>query len=146
MLELFDTVPTAAGGFVNASTRAFVGTGESVLIPGFVISGTGTVKLLLRAAGPALAAFGVTGTLADPQISLFSSASSAAIATNDNWSSASNAAAISAAAVTAGAFAFTAGSRDAAALVDLSAGSYTATVSGVGATTGTALVEIYVVQ
>ena len=148
LLEVYDADSAASptARLVNASTRAFVGTGESVLIPGFVISGTGTVRLLLRAAGPALAAFGVTGTLADPQISLFSSASSAAIATNDNWSSASNAAAISAAAVTAGAFAFTAGSRDAAALVDLSAGSYTATVSGVGATTGTALVEIYVVQ
>jgi hypothetical protein len=78
-------------------------------------------------------------------MALFSSASTTALATNDNWSSATNAAAIAAAAASAGAFAFTAGSRDAAVLVELSAGSYTATVSGVGATTGTALVELYVV-
>lgn len=147
LLEVYDadssTTPTAR--LINASTRAFVGTGESVLIPGFVISGTGTVKLLIRAAGPALAAFGVTGTLADPQISLFAAGSSAAIATNDNWSTAGNATAVAAAATNAGAFAFSSGSSDAALLVDLSAGSYTATVSGGGGTTGTALVEIYVV-
>ena len=147
LLETYDADTAAAPTvrLINASTRAFVGTGESVLIPGFVIAGTGTVKLLIRAAGPALAAFGVTGTLADPQMALFSSASTTALATNDNWSSATNAAAIAAAASSAGAFAFTSGSRDAAVLVELSAGSYTATVSGVGATTGTALVELYVV-
>ncbi|MBI5771404.1 MAG: YHYH protein [Verrucomicrobia bacterium] len=148
LLELYDadSISSTGATLVNASTRAFVGTGESVLIPGFVISGSGTVKVLLRAAGPALASFGVTGALADPQISLYSSASTTALATNDNWSTATNAAAISAAATSAGAFAFPSGSRDAALLVDLSAGNYTATVSGVGATTGTALVEIYVVQ
>jgi hypothetical protein len=147
LVECYDGAPTdTAARLINASTRAFVGTGESVLIPGFVISGTGTVKLLLRAAGPALTAFGVTGTLADPQLSLFSAGNSTALATNDNWSSAANAAAITAAAANAGAFAFTVGSRDAAVLVDLSAGNYTATVSGVGGITGTALVEIYVVQ
>ncbi|MBI5771403.1 MAG: arylsulfatase [Verrucomicrobia bacterium] len=146
LLETYDADATASSAaLVNASTRAFVGTGESVLIPGFVISGSGTVKVLLRAAGPALASFGVTGTVADPQIALFSSTSTTALATNDNWSTAANAAAISAAAASAGAFAFPSGSRDAALLVELSAGNYTATVSGVGNTTGTALVEIYTV-
>lgn len=148
LLEVYDADSAASptARLVNASTRAFVGTGESVLIPGFVISGSGTVRLLIRAAGPALAAFGVTGALADPQISLFSSLSPTALATNDNWSSATNAGAIAAAAASAGAFTFSSGSRDAALLVDLSAGSYTATVSGVGATTGTALVELYAVN
>lgn len=147
LLEVYDAEPaeSPAARLVNASTRAFVGPGESVLIPGFVISGTGTVKLLVRAAGPALAAFGVTGTLADPQIALFAAGNSPALAANDNWSGATNAAAISAAAASAGAFAFANGSRDAAVLVDLPAGNYTAIVSGVGNATGTALVEIYVV-
>ncbi|MEY2879600.1 MAG: hypothetical protein RLZZ15_1980, partial [Verrucomicrobiota bacterium] len=140
LLEVYDadTATTPTARLINASTRAFVGTGEQVLIPGFVVSGTGTVKLLLRAAGPALTPFGVTGVLADPQLSLFSSASTTALATNDNWSSATNATAIAAAAASAGAFAFTSGSRDAALLVELPAGNYTATVSGVGGTTGTA--------
>lgn len=145
LLEVYDADGDVAGAtFVNASTRAFVGTGESVLIPGFVVSGTGTVKLLIRAVGPTLANFGVAGALLDPQIALQSGTSS--VAANDNWSSGTNAAAIAAAATQAGAFALADGSRDAALLVDLGAGAYTATVSGVGNATGTALVEIYVLN
>jgi hypothetical protein len=144
LLETYDTDPNATSPvLVNASTRAFVGTGENVLIPGFVVSGPGTVKLLIRAAGPALAGFGLSGVLTDPQITLYSGAN--AIGSNDNWSSATNATEVAAAAASAGAFAFATGSKDAALLVTLGAGSYSATVSGVGNTTGTALVEIYVV-
>ena len=145
LLEVYDADSSAATArLVNASTRAFVGTGDSVLIPGFVISGTGSVKLLIRAAGPALAALGVSGALADPQITLYSGTT--VVGTNDNWSTATNAGEISTAATSVGAFAFASGSRDSALLVTLPAGSYTASVSGVGGTTGTALVEIYVVQ
>ncbi len=128
---------------INASARAFVGAGDAVLIPGFVISGTGTVKLLVRAVGPGLTAFGVSGAIADPQLTLYQD--STVIATNDNWSTAANAAEVASAAAASGAFSLVAGSRDAALLVTLPAGAYTANVSGVGGTTGTALVEIYVV-
>lgn len=145
LLETYDTDPGATSPvLINASTRAFVGTGENVLIPGFVVSGPGTVKLLIRAAGPALASFGLTGLLADPQITLYAGAN--AIGTNDNWSTAANAFEIASATINSGAFAFANGSKDAALLVTLGAGSYSATVSGIGGTTGTALVEIYVVQ
>ncbi|MEO6244979.1 MAG: YHYH protein, partial [Opitutaceae bacterium] len=146
LLEVYDadstTSPTAT--LINASTRAFVGTGESVLIPGFVISGTGSVRLLIRAAGPALTPLGVSGALADPQITLYSGPTP--IATNDNWSSAGNAVQVAAAATSSGAFAFASGSKDAALLVDLGAGNYTAAVNGAGGTTGTALIELYVVN
>jgi hypothetical protein len=145
LLELYDASSSTDGPtLVNASTRAFVGSGDQVLIPGFVVSGTGTVKLLVRAVGPTLANFGVTGTLADPQITLYRG--STVVATNDNWSSAANAAEIASTATQVGAFALTSGSRDAAVLTTLEAGSYTAVVSGVASTTGTALVELYVVQ
>lgn len=144
LLELYDAASGAAGpAIVNASTRAFVGTGDQVLIPGFVVSGTGTVKLLVRAVGPTLGGFGVTGALADPQLTLFQGTT--VIATNDNWGSAGNANEIATAAAQVGAFTLTGTSRDAALLVNLPAGNYTATVSGVGATTGTALVELYLV-
>ncbi len=142
LLEVYDTdTGTPASRLVNASTRAFVGTGSEVLIPGFVVSGTGTVRLLIRAVGPTLASFGVAGALADPQLTLYSGAT--AVATNDNWATAANAEAVAAAATTAGAFALANGSRDAALLVDLPAGAYTANVSGAGGTTGTALFELY---
>jgi hypothetical protein len=144
LLEVYDASgSTDNPSLVNASTRAFVGTGDQVLIPGFVISGTGSVKLLVRAVGPTLANFGVTGTLTDPQITLYRG--STVVAANDNWSSAANSAEIASAAAQSGAFALASGSRDAALLATLEVGSYTAVVSGVGNASGTALVEIYVV-
>ena len=143
ILEIYDASTSTTSSVVNASTRAFVGTGDSVLIPGFVVSGTGSLRLLIRAVGPTLANFGVTGALADPTLTLYRGTT--ALATNDNWGSATNAAEISATAAAVAAFALPAGSRDAALVTTLPAGSYTAIVSGVGNTTGTALVELYVV-
>ncbi len=140
LLEVYDA-GSGAGGIVNASTRAFVGTGEAVLIPGFVVGGSGALRLLVRAVGPGLAAFGVAGALADPTLTVFRDG--AAVATNDNWSAATNSAEIAAAAANTGAFALALGSRDAAVLITLAPGAYTAVVSGVGGSTGTALVEVY---
>ena len=142
LLEVYDGAPQTGPSIVNASTRAFVGTGDSVLIPGFVIGGSGSLRLLIRAVGPTLTSFGVGDALADPTITLFRG--STAMASNDNWSSASNATEVASSAVIAGAFSMPVGSRDAALVVTLSSGSYSAVISGVGNTTGTALVELYV--
>ena len=144
LIECYDGAPADTSvRLVNASARAFAGTGDDVLIPGFVIAGEGTVRLLVRAVGPGLAAFGVPGALADPQLTLYKS--SEVLATNDNWSDAANPAEIVNATVAAGGFALVSGSKDAALVVTLGAGAYTALVSGVGGTTGTALVEVYLV-
>jgi len=144
LLEVYDgEVANATAWFANASTRAFVGTGEGALIPGFAVAGTGQVRLLIRAIGPTLSEFGVSGVLADPELTLFTGPT--AIGANDNWGAAANASDVAAAARQAGAFALPANSRDAALLVALRAGSYTARVAGIGGATGTALVEIYVV-
>ncbi len=126
---------------INLSCRARVGTGGDILIPGLVISGTAPKTLLVRGVGPTLASFGVTGELADPNLTVFSGSS--AIATNNDWSSGPNTAALVAAASETGAFALPNGSRDAALIVTLNPGSYTVQVAGVGGTTGVALVEIY---
>jgi hypothetical protein len=143
LLEVYDGSTATTAAVLNASTRAYVGTGEGVLIPGFVIGGTGTLRLLIRAVGPGLAGFGVEGTLADPQLTLFGG--STALATNDNWSLAANSAEIATTATAVGAFALAVGSKDAVILTTLTPGAYTAVVSGVGNATGTALVELYVV-
>ncbi len=143
LLEVYDAASSSAVKVVNASTRAFVGTGDSVLIPGFVIGGTGALRLLVRAIGPGLANFNLSGVLADPTLTLYSGAT--VLATNDNWSSAANATEIAATAAAVGAFALTSGSKDAALLVTLPPGAYTAVVSGVANSTGTALVELYTV-
>lgn len=125
----------------NISTRGLVSPGDNALIAGFVVRGNSAKTLLVRAAGPALTAFGLTGTLARPQLQIFQGSS--VLVTNTGWSSAGNAAAITTASNTAGAFAFVPNSADSAALLALSPGAYTAVVSGVNATGGIALVEVY---
>jgi hypothetical protein len=124
----------------NVSTRGFVGTGANALVPGFVIGGGGPLQLLIRAVGPGLAPFGVTGVLADPQITVVSQGGGTSIAANDNWGGDTT---LRSAFAAAGAFGLALDSRDAAVLVRLPPGGYTVVVSGVGNTTGTALVEIY---
>jgi N-acetylneuraminic acid mutarotase len=126
---------------VNLSARAAVGTGPDVLIAGFVVGGTGTQRLLVRATGPALTAFGVAGALADPVLTVFRDTME--LAANDNWWTAANAAQVMAAAVATGAFPFGFESRDAALLVTLPPGAYSAVVAGVGGIRGAALVELY---
>ncbi|MBM3854194.1 MAG: hypothetical protein FJ399_13725, partial [Verrucomicrobia bacterium] len=127
----------------NLSTRAQVGTGADVLVVGFNVGPGGEQTMLIRAAGPALAGFGVTGFLADPKLEVFSGATK--IGENDNWGTAVGpATAVTAANFTAtGAFAFPPGSRDAAFIGRFAPGSYSAQVSGINGTTGVALVEVY---
>ncbi len=127
---------------VNISTRAFVGTGEARAIPGFVIGGTGSKDLLIRAVGPTLAPFGVMEPLADPVLTLYDKAD-LAFETRDDWSSGADAAQIEATAAIVGAFALPAGSTDAAIVMSLSPDRFTAGVTGKADATGISLVEIY---
>jgi len=130
----------AAARVINVSTRGVV-TADG-LTPGFVIGGSAPKLLLIRAVGPTLASFGVGGTLADPTLALFPLGRDFAVAANNDWSTAGTAE-LSAAFAQAGAFALPVGSRDAAVLVTLPAGTYTVQVSGANSGTGEALVEIY---
>jgi hypothetical protein len=148
MVSSYATLSISAGSpvaqrLVNLSTRSIVGTGDQIQIAGFVVSGTKPKTVLLRASGPALAGFGVSGTLADPVLSLFD-ADNKQVATNDDWSSdATKAAVIATAASNTGAFAWTKGSKDAAILITLQPGRYTAQIAGKDAGTGIALIEVY---
>ena len=139
--EIYDATPAPSftnttPRLLNVSVRKHLGTG---LTAGFVLGGSSPTKVLIRAIGPGLAAFGVPDTVVDPQLTLFNS-SSARIDSNDNWG---DTAALTAAFTSVGAFALPASSRDAALLVSLSPGSYSVQVSGVNNTTGVALVEVY---
>lgn len=124
---------------MNTSARAQVGVGDRILIPGTVISGIGSRRLLIRAIGPSLAQFGVTGLLANPIVAVMSG--STAIAINDDWSTSSNAVEISNASTQVNAFPLALGSKDSAVIVTLAPGSYTIQVSGSDGGAGTALVE-----
>jgi hypothetical protein len=132
------------GHLINISTRASVGTGADILIGGFVIGGTQATPLLIRAVGPSLSQFGVSGTLSQPILSIYDSNGNL-VAVNIGWSngSSADAVAIAGAATSTGAFALTPGSADSAVYVNLSPGSYTAQVTGENGSTGIALVEVY---
>ena len=140
--ELYDSTPfvsmtTASPRLINVSVLKHLGTSLTV---GFVIDGTGPKRVLIRAVGPTIGAapFNVPGAVADPQLTLFSGQTS--IGTNDNWG---GTAPLTEAFAQVGAFALPAGSRDAAVLATLAPGNYTVQVSGVGGTTGVAIVEVY---
>lgn len=138
------TVTTSGSSrLVNLSTRARVGTGDDVLIPGFVVSGTGSKSLLVRGVGPRLGMpqFNVPGVLADPAMEL--KVGSFTVLANDDWGQFSDQAALAAATSESGAFSLGASTKDAAMLVTVSPALYTVVTSGVGGTTGVALVELY---
>jgi hypothetical protein len=143
-VALAEVYEVSASGtrLANISTRAQVGTGGNIIIPGFVISGSGTDQLLVRADGPSLTQFGVSGVLAQPSLSVYNGAGTV-IASNTGWGTSSNPALLASTAAAVGAFAFASGSADSAQIVNLSAGAYTIQVSGVNGTTGVALAEVY---
>ncbi len=133
----------SAGQFSTLAVRGTAGTGNATLIAGFMIEGA-MKQVLVRAVGPRLEGFGVSGALADPRIVVFDSAGRT-VAENDNWSAVgdSDTELITAAAAKAGTFPLAPGSRDSAVLRVLAPGAYTVHVSGVGGATGIALLEVY---
>ncbi len=143
LVEAYDTTggPPAAARLINLSTRGDAGTGDNALIAGFVLGGTQPRRVLLRAIGPSLAAFNLTGTLADPVLTLFRGGTRLAI--NDDWEISRSSAAIAATAQRVGAFALRAASLDAALLVTLAPGAYTAIITSADGGTGLALIEVY---
>lgn len=142
LAEIYDADgPNSPVRLINVSTLGRV-TADG-LTPGFVIGGTAPKQLLIRAVGPTLTAFNVTGELADPQLTIYPLGLDIAIARNNDWQDDGQGNTLQAAFKAAGAFDLTTGSRDAAVLVRLPPGAYTAVASGVGGTTGQALVEVY---
>jgi hypothetical protein len=129
------------GRLGNISVNSNFAVGQ-LLTVGFVTGGagtSGTQTLLIRADGPTLATFGLTGVMADPNLKVIPLGQSVATSSNDNWGT--NSAAVTAADSATGAFPLSNGSLDAAEVATLSAGGYTVQVSGTGA--GTALTELY---
>jgi len=118
------------------STRGSVGTGDNVLISGFVIGDVDSATVVVRALGPSLAAYGVSGVLSDPTLTIYDSKGSV-IASNDNWEVDPNAILVQKNRLTPpSAF-------ESALVLHLPAGAYTAIVRGVNDGTGVALAEVY---
>jgi hypothetical protein len=140
---------TATGGsrLLNLSTRAWCGTGDQVLIPGFVTAGADDAQVLIRAVGPTLAQapFSIGGTLPDPRLSLrrWNGVSYTELAANTDWGRIANLPALLLGFSSVSAFDLPAGSRDAALLTALSPGQHTVIVEDEARRTGITLVEIY---
>ncbi len=152
LAEVYDATPPgtytlASPRLINVSARDEVGSGGNILIAGFVIGGTTSKTVLIRGSGPALAQFGLSGVLPDPQIELFQSnadGTSTLIQADTGWGGDTQ---IAATAASVGAFSWgTSATADSAVLITLPPGSYTAEVSGASGDTGLALVEVYDVQ
>jgi outer membrane protein assembly factor BamB len=148
LAEAYDAVGgDPSGRLVNVSTRSQVGMGADALFAGVVLSGTGRSRLLMRAVGPGLTQFGVTNVLARPTMSVFAQGAGGQpqlIRTNTGWTTDGYAYDLAVAAQTVAAFPLSASSADCAAVVTVEPGNYTIQISGVGSTTGEALVEIYI--
>jgi alkaline phosphatase len=136
------TQRTATDRLINLSSRAAVGTGGDAMINGFVLTGDVPHRLLLRGVGPSLVLVGISNALHDPMIEL-RNAAGALVDANDNWESNDNVSAIRDTSVQVGAFPLTPGSRDAALLISLPAGSYSVKLFGADGGSGLGLLEIY---
>ena len=146
LAEIYDASVNASGEYqrlINISAGGEAGIGENVLICGFVVTGNAPKRVLIRGIGPALAAFGVSGVLVDPRLRVYQD--NQLIGDNDNWSAvATDATAVALAARATGAFTLGNASKDAALILTLAPGAYTAQVaSSDGISSGAALVEIY---
>lgn len=131
------------GTMISLSTRGRVGDGDDKLIAGIFVSGILPKRILVRAAGPALGPMGVADPLPDPRFDVVDRFGTI-VASNDNWSSSSDPAAVESARLRSGGFVFASGSTDAAEIVSLPPGGYTIVVeSADGSTSGVSLVEAY---
>ena len=137
LLEIYDV--GGPGQLVNIATRLPVGTGANLAVAGFVVApGSGTRKLLVRGIGPALAGFGLSGTLRDPQLTVLDAAGGEVATAVANGSAAQ----LTAATTQAGAFA--SGANDTAVIITVAPGAYTVQLAGLsGTTSGIALIEAY---
>ena len=136
LVEVYDISTPANAKFVNMSTRGSVGTGDNVLISGFIIGDVESATVVVRALGPSLAAYGVSGVLSDPTLTIYDSTGSV-IASNDNWEVDPNAILVAKNGLTPpSAF-------ESALVLHLPAGAYTAVVRGANDSTGVGLAEVY---
>jgi Matrixin len=132
LIELYD-LHTSAGRAGNISTRGFVSSGDQVLIGGFIVGGSQSKDVVVRALGPST---GIAGALSDPTVEL-RNAGGSLVAANDNWGTDPSASQIQSEGLAPG------NPAESALEVTLNPGSYTAVVRGSNGSTGVCLVEIY---
>jgi hypothetical protein len=138
LIEVYDLNPSALSKLGNISTRAFVSTGDNIVIAGFILGhNSGMDRIVARGIGPSLTAFGVSNALADPTLELRDSNGAVLIA-NNNWQDDP----AQAAEIIAAGLAPT-NNLESAIAATLPPGLYTALLAGLNNGTGVGLVEVY---
>jgi hypothetical protein len=137
VIEAYDLDQNAKSKLANIATRGLVGTNENVMIGGFITGGNGQAdsKVVIRAIGPSLAAFGIPNVLQDPLLELHN-ANGTTIQTNDDWQD-TQAAEINQTGLAPS------DPHESAMVTTLPDGNYTAIVRGKNNTSGVAVVEVY---
>jgi hypothetical protein len=140
LMEVFDLNSATSNSLLaNLSTRGFVQTGNSVMIAGLILGGgTGHNSILVRALGPSLAEFGIANPLPNPKLGLYDPQGTLLL-TNDDWRQTQEMA------IERTGLAPT-NDLEAALILLLPPGNFTAIVSDAGESTGIALVEVYNLQ
>jgi len=136
LVELYDLSPLSNSTLANMSTRGSVGTVDNVLISGFIVGDVASATVVVRALGPSLASYGVSGVLSDPILTIYDSTGTA-IATNDNWQDNVNAIDVQRNGLAPP------NASESALVLHLPAGAYTAIVRGANGGTGVGLAEVY---
>ncbi|MGI8435609.1 MAG: peptidylprolyl isomerase [Chthoniobacterales bacterium] len=140
LVEVYDLDSEAGSVLLNLSTRGAVGTGNNVMIGGFITQGTDSRRLLVRALGPSLSQAGVPDALPDPTLELRDSQGTL-VDSNNDWTTSPDAVEIQNTGFAPG------DGHESVVVRTLPSGAYTAIVAGAGnQPTGTALMEIYQVQ
>jgi hypothetical protein len=138
LIEVYDLSQAVLAKLGNISTRALVGTGNNIVIAGFILGGnSGDTRLVIRGIGGSLTALGIPNALANPTLELRNS-SGALLLANDNWGDDP----AQAAELTAAGLAPTNASESGIAIT-LGPGQYTALLAGQGNSTGVGVIEVY---
>ena len=138
LVETYDLEKSPESKLANISTRGAVGTGEEVMIAGLIVAGPDAARVLFRGIGPSLRRADIPEALSDPQLEVVNSQGNK-LAGNNNWEDSQQAAIAATGAAPEE-------NVEAAIIVDLPPGNYTALLSGLNGGTGVGLVEAYHLQ
>ena len=142
LMGISQSIPTATGKFINLSTRALVGTGDEVMIGGFIIR-EGRQQVVIQALGPELTNRGISNAMADPVLTVTNTTdpgNHVELMVNDNWEDDQGPLVSD---LWGDHLPLQAGSLSSAAVLTLDPGNYTGKVEGKDGTTGVALIEVF---
>jgi hypothetical protein len=147
LAEIYDYTPSGTytstnPRLINISCLQLVPK-SGILTAGFTVGGSTQEKVLIRASGPTLSTFGVSGAMSDPMLTVFSGTT--AIASNSSWGSTlANQNAVTAAEAATGAFTYpSTSSHDSAIVLTLQPGQYSVQATSASGSTGVTLIEVY---